>query len=265
MDMGKSIAFLCRLLLVVALLCGATASAQSQKPRWLNDGLHDLTYSYVEVVTGEASSVAEAQDNAALAIVQQRNLAAGANVKVHVENGKITTTGDQKMVVAARIIDKYVEELGYGGYRVYLLVQTLKRLNFDFDKVSVTSDYPFSARCLVPGMQQLYKGQKVKGIAFIGAEVLAVGGIIVSESMRADYSGKAAVERNASRKTALVDNANTMQNVRNICIGAAAAVYIWNVVDAIVSKGGKRVVLADATLTPYATTDGFGLAFNYRF
>lgn len=244
---------------VAAVVVASVSFAQS--PQWKSGYFKELENTYLETASGTAKTIDEARDKAASEIVRKRDLATGASAKV--VNGQVTTSGSLK--VKSRIVDEYVERNSQGEYTVYILAQTAKHPGNPYEQVSVTDEYPFSARCFVPGMQQLYKGQKVKGIAFIGAEVLAVGGIIVSESMRADYSGKAAVERNASRKTALVDNANTMQNVRNICIGAAAAVYIWNVVDAIVSKGGKRVVLADATLTPYATTEGFGLAFNYRF
>lgn len=261
----KKVVFYSFSLALAVLLFHATANAQSPAPKWVTGGLTDLTYSYVEVVTGEGSSVDDAQDKAALAIVQQRNLAAGANIKVHVENGKITTTGDQKMIVNARILDKYVEEIGYGGWRVYLLVQTLKHPAYDFENVTVTDEYPFSARAFIPGMQQFYKGQTAKGIAFIVGEVACIGGIIVSESMRADYSNKAAVETNAKRKVDLIDNANTMQTVRNIFIGAAAAVYVWNIVDALVTRGAKHVETRDLALMPYAASDGFGLALSYHF
>jgi hypothetical protein len=244
---------------VAAVVVASVSFAQS--PQWKSGYFKELENTYLETASGTAKTIGEARDKAASEIVRKRDLATGASAKV--VNGQVTTSGSLK--VKSRIVDEYVERNSQGEYTVYILAQTAKHPGNPYEQVSVTDEYPFSARCFVPGMQQLYKGQKVKGIAFIGAEVLAVGGIIVSESMRADYSGKAAVERNASRKTALVDNANTMQNVRNICIGAAAAVYIWNVVDAIVSKGGKRVVLADASLVPYASPDGFGLAFNYRF
>lgn len=244
---------------VAAVVVASVSFAQS--PQWKSGYFKELENTYLETASGTAKTIGEARDKAASEIVRKRDLATGASAKV--VNGQVTTSGSLK--VKSRIVDEYVERNSQGEYTVYILAQTAKHPGNPYEQVSVTDEYPFSARCFVPGMQQLYKGQKVKGIAFIGAEVLAVGGIIVSESMRADYSGKAAVERNASRKTALVDNANTMQNVRNICIGAAAAVYIWNVVDAIVSKGGKRVVLADASLVPYASPDVFGLAFNYRF
>lgn len=255
-----------RITFAVIVMCTSfsVVNAQGLAPQWKNGYFEELDNSYIEVVSGSGRTIDEARSKAVNDVVSRRNLASGASLNVKVTDGQISTDANGRLTVKSRIIDEYVEE-NYGEYRVWLLTQTAKNPSYSFESVTITDSYPFSARCLVPGMQQLYKGQTVKGISFIGAEVLTVGGIIVSESMRADYSNKASVERNATRKTNLIDNANTMQNVRNICIGAAAAVYVWNVVDAIVSKGGKRVVLADASLVPYASPDGFGLAFNYRF
>lgn len=261
--MTKDIKSLFRLPLTVLLLCGGTASAQSLPPKWLNSGLSDLTYSYVEVVSADASTVGEAQDKAALDIVQRRNLAAGARVNVHVENGRITTTGDDNIVVSARVLDKYVETLDYGGYRVYLLVQTLKHPQYNYDKVTVTDNYPFSARAFVPGMEQLYKGQKTKGVLFIAGELACVGGIVAAEAMRSNYVNMIPSTHNAQQRAAYTDNANMWQNVRNGCIAAAAAVYVWNVIDALTTKGARRV--ETMAFAPFATPDGAGLALNINF
>lgn len=255
------------LILTVVLFCGVTVRAQSLRPKWLNSGLSDLCFSYVEVVSGDASTVNDARDKAASVIVQRRNLAAGAEVTVKVVNGQITSSGSQDMIVSARILDEYVEELDYGGWRVYLLVQTLKHPQYSFESVVVTDDYPFSARTFVPGMEQMYKGQKTKGLLFIVGEVVCVGGIIASESMRASNVNLINSTHNAQQRATYTDNANMWQNVRNGFIGAAAAVYVWNVVDALVSKGTRYVKTGDAALTlaPYATMETVGLALNINF
>ena len=254
-----------RLIMCGLLALGTSAAfGQEKKPAWTSGYFKELDNTYIETVKGEGPTESAARDNAANTIVQRRNLTTGQTVKVTVTDGKLTTSGGELINVKARIVDEYTERDGNLFY-VYLLVQTAKNVDNDFELVNVTDAYPFSARCLVPGMQQLYKGQTAKGVAFIAGEVACVGGIIVGESLRADYSNKAAAEHNARNKTTYIDNANTMQNVRNICIGAAAAVYVWNVVDALVSKGNKHVVLAHASLAPYASGSGFGLALNYSF
>ena len=256
-----------RLVLAVVLLCSGAVSAQSVPPKWKTSGLTDLKFSYVEVVSGDAKSIDEARDKAAQAIVQRRNLAVGAEMGVRVVNGAITTTGDSKIIVAARILDEYVEELSYGGWRVYLLVQTLKHPQYNFENVTVTDQYPFSARAFVPGMEQLHKGQTTKGLLFIAGEAACVGGIIAAESMRANYVNLIPTTHNAQQRTAYTDNANTWGNIRNGCIAAAAAVYIWNIIDAATSKGGRYLKVDGTSLAfvPYATPQSAGLALNITF
>ena len=255
------------LVLAVALLCSVAASAQSITPKWKTSGLTDLKFSYIEVVSGDASSVDEARDKAAQAIVQRRNLAVGAEVRVHVVDGAITTTGDKKIIVAARILDEYVEELDYGSWRVYLLVQTLKHPQYNFENVTVTDQYSFSARAFVPGMEQLHKGRNAAGIAFIAGEVACVGGILVAEGMRSNYVNMIPSTHNAQLRTQYIDNANTWGNIRNGMIGAAAAVYVWNIIDAATSKGGRYIKADGAALAlvPYAAPNCTGLALNISF
>lgn len=255
------------LALAVLLLCGGAASAQSLPPKWLNSGLTDLRFSYVEVVSGDASSVNAARDKAAQAIVQRRNLAAGTEVTVRVVNGQITSSGSQDMIVTARILDEYVEELDHGSYRVYLLVQTLKHPQYNFENVTVTDQYPFSARAFVPGMEQLHKGQTTKGLLFIVGEAACVGGIIAAEGMRANYENMINSTHNAQLRANYIDKTNTWQNVRNGCIGAAAAVYLWNIIDAVTSKGGRYIKIdgANLALAPIATTQFTGMALNINF
>lgn len=245
----------------------ATATAQSVEPKWKSQGLMDLTYSYVEVVSADASTVSDARDKAAQAIVQRRNLAVGAEMKVKVVDGKITSSGDQKMIVTARILDEYAEEVGYNNWRVYLLVQTLKHPQYSFENITVTDQYPFSARAFVPGMQQLYKGQKTKGIMFIAAEVACVGGIVVSEGLRTSNINLINSTHNAQQRAQYTDKANMWQNVRNGFIAATAAVYVWNVVDALAVKGARYVKQGSAqfALAPYTNGETVGFAMNVKF
>lgn len=249
------------LLLSFGIVLQISSNCFAQAPKWKSGYFKELGNSYIETASGTANSVEAARNNAASEIIRKRDMATGASAQV--VNGQVTTSGS--LLVKSRVIDEYIETLPGGNYRVYLLTQTAKHPDNNYEPVNITDEYPFSARCLVPGMQQFYKGQTAKGIAFIGAEALSIGGIIISESMRADYVNKASIANNTQSITDNTDNANTMQTKRNIFIGAAAVVYIWNIVDAIVSKGGRHVVLANAQLTPYASSDSFGLALNYKF
>ncbi len=73
---------------------------------------------------------------------------------------------------------------------------------------------------------------------------------------------------NASLKKQYADKANMFTTVRNISIGAAAAVYVWNVLDAIVSRGSNHSVRTNSTswnLIPVVTDESVAFSVNYNF
>ena len=178
----------------------------------------------------------------------------------------ISVSAGHELIVKARIIDEYVAHTT-NGYTVYLLVQTAKNPTYEYETVSVTDKYPFSPRAFVPGMAQLHKGSNVKGIMFITGEIVAVGGIVVAESLRAAYNSKFATTHNTSVRKAYASKANNMASVRNVCIAGAVAVYAWNVIDGIVAKGKSHIEIGgiDMRVAPYASTQSAGLALNLNF
>jgi hypothetical protein len=176
--------------------------------------------------------------------------------------------------------------------KVYLLIQVQRSVHGkdDFDNVNTricndpdfdrtldayisksTGEYPFSPRVFVPGMAQLYKGSKTKGVLFIVGEAALIGGIVASENLRASYASKINTAHNASDIRSYAGSADNWQNIRNGFIAGAAALYVWNVIDGCVAKGKKRVViLGDNTLkitpliTPYnGGVSGISLALNF--
>ena len=66
------------------------------------------------------------------------------------------------------------------------------------------------------------------------------------------------------------DKKSNWETGRNICIGAAAAIWIYNMIDAAVAKGARRVEVKPAgrgyvSLTPAVSTDYAGLSMTYNF
>lgn len=249
------------LITVVSFLCPLILSAQA--PQWKSGFFEELCNSYIETASGTAGTEEEAQNKAAKEIISKRDLTTGASARV--DGDKITTSGE--LMVQSRVLDKYVEKLPNGDYKVYLLTQTAKRIDNIFEPVVVTDKYPFDGREFVPGMKQIYKGQVVKGSLFIAGEVVCIGGIVLSECMRSSYVNLIGSTNNAQHRAIYTDKANAWVNVRTGFIVGAAAVYVWSFIDAAVSKGARRVKHKnfDCALVPYSTYDASGLALNINF
>ena len=254
------------------LLCSNVTLAQTMPPKWKTMGIKDLRSSYIEVVSGDDVSTDKARNKAAQEIVRRRNLTTDGNFNVQVVNGVIYTSGNRDIIVSSRILDEYIEKIEYGNYRVYLLVQTLKHPSFNYENVTVTEDYPFSARAFIPGLDQMYKGHTTKGIIFITAEAICLGGALGFENSRAGYEDRmneyiSDQERYGEDRRSEIENMRDImrskQEWRNIFLFAAAGVYVWNIIDAISCKGPRYVNYV--SLTPYAGTESAGLVLNINF
>ena len=249
------------LFITVTFFVGGFANAQA--PQWKSGYFEELCNSYIETASASGHTEEEALDKAATEIIRKRDMATGASAKV--VGNQVTTSGN--VVVTSRILDKYVEKLSSGGYKVYLLTQTAKHPDNVLEPVEVTDKYPFDGREFVPGMKQIYKGQVVKGSLFIAGEVVCIGGIVLGECMRSSYANLIGSTNNAQHRATYTDKANAWANVRTGFIVGAAAVYVWSFIDAAVSKGARRVKHKnfDCVLVPYSTYDASGLALNINF
>lgn len=257
--------------LILLLLPAVAAWGQyvrgGNRPAWTEGFFQEEQNSYIEVVSAFGYDEESARNKAAEVAISRRNLATGAEMKVRVSGGNITVDGDGSLIVKSRIVDEYIEYMPGQGYRVYLLVQTAKNPTLDFESVNVTDRYPFSMRAFVPGMAQIHKGSTGKGIAFISAEVVMIGGVVAFECMRSYYDGKVSTTHNSDAVKAYIDNARVMSGLRNGFIAGAAAVYVWNVIDGIVAKGERHIMVGEAScrISPYVVPDSGGIMLTLNF
>jgi len=160
------------------------------------------------------------------------------------------------------------EEKRDGGYRFYFVYQTRRIPGTESEHVECEALRAPVGYAFIPGMAQISRGNKGWGAFFIASEATLIGGIVACETLRASYKSKINSTKNPAE---IRKYRNTMSNLalaRNICIGGAAAVYVWNVIDGLVVKGCPQIRLADASLriTPYTSPDftsGVYLSLNF--
>ncbi len=239
----------------------------TERPSWVDGYFTERTNSYIEVVSSTGSTEDKARIKAAQVIVERRSLATGQQANISINNGNINIRGNNSLEVKSRIVDQYTERLTANKYRVNLLVQTAKNPSYELEPVYVTNKYKFSPRVFVPGMAQIHKGQTTRGVLFIAGEAVAVGGIIAFEGLRASYQSKINRTKNASEIQTYIRKSDNMRNIRNGFIAGAAAIYAWNIIDGIVAKGKKHVVVGNVKMnvSPYATHQSQGVNINATF
>jgi len=131
----------------------------------------------------------------------------------------------------------------------------------DFINKKKEANKAYVLSSFVPGLTQLQSGKRLKGTLFIVGETLCIGGAIAMHSIGTSYDGKFSRTNDAEYKKLYIHNANVCYTTRNVMIGTAVAVYIWNIIDAYANKPKSTTY----SLSPYVGNDNFGLAINFNF
>lgn len=113
-----------------------------------------------------------------------------------------------------------------------------------FDRIHVTTKYGIESmwRSIIPGWGQMYKGDWLKGGLFMGGTVALAGGALFTHMQSSIYDRK--VYEAGGKEEAMRIYANRARNfgtARNVCLGGLAALYVYNIIDAFVAPGAKRV------------------------
>lgn len=263
----------------IFLLLTITTIAQ-EKPGWIYNKPKPANNTYLyDTEWGVASSAKEAENEAISKVFRFAAMQVGQPFE-SIEINKALQNGLDYSVIARQYnipinkVCEYSEREGY-GYRVYILCQVAKDArvspqwsNFSGCDRQVVDGMAVLKSALVPGLGQFHKGQTGKGIGFLVGEAISIGGIIAGQSMRHTYLNKMNSTNNASLKKSYADKANMFTAVRNVSIGAAAGIYVWNVLDAIISRGGHGGSLSyggPVNLMPLVTDESVALSVNINF
>lgn len=264
---------------LILTLVGLTSFSQ-EKPGWIYNPPKPSNDTYLyRVESGLGITKKEAENEAFARVLQS----AASQIKVDFESSEINRAlqeGTEYAIISREFsipvnkVCEYVENVG-GGFKVYLLCQVAKsalvEVKWD-DFTNCDRQYidgmAVLKSALVPGLGQFHKGQTGKGIGFLVGETASIGGIVAGQSMRHTNINKMNSTNNASLQKQYVDKANMFTTVRNISIGAAAAVYVWNVLDAIISRGSNHSAHSNSTslnFIPVVTDESVAFSVNYNF
>lgn len=172
---------------------------------------------------------------------------------------KVTFSGAKPATFYARLVDEYVsfddnvdESYDYTLYQLFEVSNREDGLVPDFDDCDFTRSYNAQAlvRSIIPGLGQYYKGQTTKAYCIWGGEAVCAVAAIWCEHRRSQYA--------KDRDKAIADNPNnpdatyihsyrsksrSWRTFRNIAIYSAAGLYIYNLLDAAISKGPRQVIV----------------------
>lgn len=277
--------------IAVLMLCDLPAKAQHSdrsdrlKPSWMSSKPipGNTTFVYL-TVSSSASSLSEARQNCFSEMLSEAGLEKGVLAKTDyksldqertvwnndvknelVESSfqVISTVKGKQVEIIAIGIDEYWERKNGQIYLTTLYARSQLDTKPRFDSIHLTTKYGCRGlwrSAIVPGWGQMYKGSYLKGGLVLGGFVGCIAGVVFTESQRGVYLAKVGKTHDTNAKKSYVNSASNLATGRNVCIGAAAALYVYGLIDAIVAPGARRVVI-----TPSADSRSIGVSASVRF
>ena len=287
------------LLSAMAFCVFAGDKSDGIRPRWMHSVPVPSNNSFIYTVERSVgSSLKEAREGCLSGLLQGAGFEKGGSVtsdyKTHDEEHSVSVNGHSQDVSESHFIANSVikgKEVQFQGMKIdeywergddgrYYLTTLFARSQIDrtpdFDNVCLTSQYGLRGlwrSVIIPGWGQLYKGSTLKGGLILGGTALSVAAIIYTDCMRADYNNTIGKTHNADNKREYANRRDNFTTGRNICIGVLGALYVYNIVDAIVAPGARRIETSPSkgrrmsyTICPGVTDDGgIGLCAEIRF
>ncbi len=282
--MKHRLAPVCCLLL---LLAGQPAAAQRQvsekpRPQWLHRLPKPSNPSFMyETVSASAPSLDEAREKCLAELITGSGLKNGVvaistsrsseQLSQVWQNGRLseqvtydshTATQTRYEAVKLHIADiaEYWTRDRSGDYfltRLYAKSELGKAPLFD--QLELTTRY--GARglwrsAIIPGWGQFHKGANLKGGMILGGCAVLAGGIVFLENQRSDYARKIARTHDQGLINSYSTKRDHFATARNICMGAAAALYVYNLIDAVAAPGARRIIVKKRRQITYSLLPG---------
>lgn len=277
-----------------AVIPAMAGSRLVSRPQWVSKGESSLnshrtnnTYYFKAIKTaGDNLQILKEQSIKSLAdAIGKRNQLTGmvqTDMESQVADGTISEHETFRMTFQnsfetesfyASMVDDYWEYVslpsGQQECRYYALYAVSERgVQPIFDHFEKTGSYGTGAALMsvIPGAGQLYKGQKIKGFAMLGAATLCVGGIVLCENRRSYYQTRIIEQPKFARDYS--QKSDNWETGRNVAIGATTALVIWSVIDAATTSGVTRIKVTPSTTlgirpTAFFTTEGTHLGATF--
>ena len=258
---------------------------------WVNGNLpsNSLNYNY-KVTQGDGVTLEEAQNEALEALIFQLGSEQGFSVssetmikaqsivKNNIEDYSMdfeekTTINQDKFKAVFSKIDEYFEKTtdlsGNIIYRTWHLYVTGPSANQTVPKINYTNKYSFSdagyRSLIVPGWGQFYKKNNTKGVLFLAGAIGSVGGFIYADNKHSFNMNRSLETNDLTLKKQFVQKAGDFTTIKNITLGAAAAIWIWNVIDATSSDGATKYAQNKPVKFNIVSDKNSSLALNFKY
>jgi hypothetical protein len=136
-------------------------------------------------------------------------------------------------------VSEYYEYV-HGRYLLWELYEVSSGAAFTAIIPEYTTHYGGKAlwrSMVIPGWGQFHKRKTGKGVIFLTTEAVAISGLAFCEIRRSDNLRKSTETTNVNITKEYRNRADSWELRRNVFVGAAAGIYLWNVLDAALAEG----------------------------
>jgi hypothetical protein len=254
------------LLLMLLIISAGLLNGQSRaKPRWIMQvpSGDELSFIYYSGLGESSESLAEAKEQAISNAIQQVlmqgeiaiDMSSQSREQITEHTGKRSTinsqyeltrdiliTGKTEIIHGLSIEEDYYETKQRGGRNTYQYWVLMKVPKPGKSAKVISKGYGMRGAlrsAILPGWGQFYKGEPKKGWLFMGSEVTLISSALISQQLSVNYADKAARENNLDNRkfyNTMSSRTNTIALVSGV---VAAALYGYNLFDAISAPGAK--------------------------
>ncbi len=256
---------------LLLLLIGSIFCAQAEDdPRWVQNGASYLnkertndTYQFVSFHLHKADIDAMYQDKLEPLLkyvetnypvtwgsckAEPASIGDRQGYRISYEN-----TEGQPAAVYALLVDTFEKYEDYEDgifeweyYELFALSYPGKEPRFDEFAISQKYNGKAVALSIIPGLGQMYKGQKTKGWVILGGEVALVGATVAFE-IKQHYCADQ-MTKHPEVADSWKSKRNGWRTMRDVSIGCAAALYIYNLIDAGASRGARTIKVSPSAI-----------------
>ena len=280
------------LIVLTSVVVSASASDKSDglKPQWMTSSLPTPKSSgyFLLSAQGTGKTLGEARQMSLFHLTEELEHKRGLTVDSKISAKEISERNSgmkvdseftleisekgKRIDVTCRVIDEYWEQKNgrYNVTRLYAVndpAKTGKGMNNDVFRKTTSYGAAPVFYSLIPGVGQFYKGSNLKGGLILGGSAVGAAAIIMTENQRAIYARK--MKEHPQHIDFYRNKKANWELGRNIAIGATAALYVYNLIDAAVAPGRRRVVVSkrnyDYSIVPFVYDEGLGLSLALNF
>lgn len=179
-------------------------------------------------------------------------------------NTKISQDGFE--AVFTRIDEYYESNNGIVTvWRLYVIGESSSNI----PKINYTNKYSFNdagyRSLIIPGWGQFYKKNNTKGFLFLVGAAGSIGGFLYADNQHNYNMNRSMETNNLDLKKEFVQKAGDFTTMKNISLGTAAAIWVWNVIDATSTEGATKYANNKPLKINFVSDQNTSLAINLKY